>query len=76
MDFSRDSNEEHDKIDQDRESPNESNHRPVQEQMYRAQTSYPDNTYNHKQLDTAKSNEFIEDDDNDKRHDLNRKKVL
>lgn len=76
MDFSRDSNEEHDKIDQDRESPNEFNHRPVQGQEYHAQISNPDNTYNHKQLDTAKSNEFIEDDDNDKRQDLNRKKVL
>ena len=71
-----DSNEEHDNIDQDRESPNESNHRSVQEQEYRAQTLNPDNTYDHKQLDTAKMNEFIEDDDNDKRQDLNRKKVL
>ena len=76
MNFSRDSNEELDNIDDNRESPNESDNHAIQEQELHVQTLVPSNTYSLKQLDTDKTNEFCEDDENDKRQDLNRKKVL
>ena len=76
MNFSRDSKEELDSIDDNRESQNESDNQAIQEQEYHAQTLAPSNTYSLKQLDTDKTNEFCEDDENDKRQDLNRKKVL